>query len=116
VILRADLPIEPREVGFGATPAAREAAVTAMIGALKSEDGSRPTPTVRASSGKIPETHSVGSIGDDNLGVFIVVEMPMEIADASTPAHRIPQIPDAGYRRCHSPSVPLARLARRAGW
>ena len=117
-------PIEPIPAGIangrcGATPAARRRGGDGDDRGLIFGDGSRPRPTVRASSGKIPDTHSVGSVGYDNLGVFIVVQMPMEIADASTPAHRISQTPDAGYldlRRCHSSSVPLTRLARRAAW
>ena len=70
-------------------------------------------------SGKVPDTHSVGSIGDQDLDVFTITNIPMKNTDAVTPAHSIPRTPKAAYpglQRCRASSVPLTGLARLAAW
>ena len=70
-------------------------------------------------SGKVPDTHSVGSICDHNLGVFVVTKIAMENTDAVPPAHPVPRMPKAAYpglQRCRAPRVPLTCLARLAAW
>jgi hypothetical protein len=70
-------------------------------------------------SGKISDTHSVGSICDHDLGVFTVTNIATENTDAVPPAHPVPRTPMAanqGLQRCHAPSVPLTRLAPLAAW
>jgi len=70
-------------------------------------------------SGKLPDTHSVGSFCDNNLGVFIVAKIAMENTDAVPPAHPVPRTPEAacpGLERCRAPRVPLTRLARLTAW
>jgi hypothetical protein len=71
-------------------------------------------------SGKVPYTHSVGSICDHNLGVFIVTKIAMENTDAVPPAHPVPRTPKTasypGLQRCRAPRVPLTCLARLAAW
>ena len=70
-------------------------------------------------SGKLPDTHSVGSFCDNNLGVFIVAKIAMENTDAVPPAHPVPRTPEAacpGLQRCRAPRVPLTRLARLTAW
>src|SRR5205085_10568977 len=70
-------------------------------------------------SGKVPDTHSVGSICDHNLGVFTVTKIAMENANAVPPAHPVPRTPKAAYprlQRCRTPSMPLTSLARLAAW
>src|SRR5438046_10429945 len=70
-------------------------------------------------SGKVPDTHSVGSICDHNLGVFVVSKIAMENTDAVPPAHPVPRMPKAAYpglQRCRAPRVPLTCLARLAAW
>ena len=70
-------------------------------------------------SGKVPDTHSVGSICDQNLGVFVVTKIAMENTDAVPPAHPVPRMPKAAYpglQRCRAPRVPLTCLARLAAW
>jgi hypothetical protein len=42
-------------------------------------------------SGKLLETHSVGSIFDHNLGVFTVAKVAMENTSAAPPAHPVPR-------------------------
>ena len=69
------------------------------------------------SSGKVPDTHSVGAICNHNLGVFIVTKIAMENTGAVSPAHPVPRTPKAAYpglQRCRGPSVPLTCLARPA--
>ena len=70
------------------------------------------------SSGKVPDTHSVGAICNQNLGVFTVTEIAMENTGdpASAPAPQdakggvsgVPKVPHAGV-----PLTCLARLAAR---
>src|SRR5258705_11929058 len=65
-------------------------------------------------SGKLPDTHSVGSICDHDLGVFTVTKIATENTDAVPPAHPVPGTPKAanqGLRRCRAPSVSLTCLA-----
>ena len=71
------------------------------------------------SSGKVPDTHSVGAIRNHNLGVFTVTEIAVKNTAALPPAHRLPRTPKAAYsglQRCRAPSVPLTCLARLAAW
>jgi hypothetical protein len=66
-------------------------------------------------SGKLPETHSVRSFCDHNLGVFIVTKVALKNTEAVPPAHPVPRMPNAAYpelRRCRAPRVPLTFLAR----
>ena len=42
-------------------------------------------------SGKVLKTHSVGSIFDHNLSVFIVTKIALENANAAPPAHPVPR-------------------------
>jgi hypothetical protein len=70
-------------------------------------------------SGKLPDTHSVGSFCDHNLGVFIVAKIAVENTDAVPPVHSVPRTPKAAYpglQRCRAPRVPLTRLARLTAW
>jgi hypothetical protein len=58
--------------------------------------------------------HSVGAIGNHNLGVFIVTEIAMENTGAVPPAHPLPRTPKPAYpwlQRCRASSVPLTCLA-----
>ena len=71
------------------------------------------------SSGKVPDTHSVGAICNHNLGVFIVTKITMENTGAVSPAHPVPRTPKGAYpglQRCRGPSAPLTCLARPAAW
>jgi hypothetical protein len=70
-------------------------------------------------SGKVADTHSVGSICDRDLGVFIITEIAMENTYAVPPAHPVPRTPKVAYpglQRCRAPRVPLTCLARLAAW
>jgi hypothetical protein len=70
-------------------------------------------------SGKVTDTHSVGSICDHDLGVFTVTNIATENTDAVPPAHPVPRTPKAanqGLQRCRGPSVPLTCLAPLAAW
>jgi len=70
-------------------------------------------------SGKVPDTHSIGSISDHDLGVFTVTNIATENTDAVTPAHPVPRTPKAanqGLHICRAPSVPLTCLAPLAAW
>ena len=70
-------------------------------------------------SGKIPDTHSVGSICDHDFGVFTVANIAMENTDAVPPAHPVPRMAKAanqGLQRCRGPRVPLTCLAPLAAW
>ena len=63
--------------------------------------------------------HSVGAIGNHNLGVFIVTEIAIENTGAVPPAHPLPRTPKPAYpglQRCRAPGVPLTCLARLAAW
>jgi hypothetical protein len=40
-------------------------------------------------SGKLLETHSIGSIFDHNLGVFTVTKIALENTNAAPPAHPV---------------------------
>lgn len=48
--------------------------------------------TPRTLSGKVLETHSVGSIFDYDLGVFTVTKIALEHTNAASPAHPVPRI------------------------
>ena len=70
-------------------------------------------------SGKVPDTHSVGSICDHDFGVFTVTNIATENTDAVPPAHSVPRMPKAanqGLQRCRGPRVPLTCLAPLAAW
>jgi len=70
-------------------------------------------------SGKVPDTHSVGSICDHDFGVFTVTNIATENTDAVPPAHPVPRMPNAanqGLQRCRGPRVPLTCLAPLAAW
>jgi hypothetical protein len=70
-------------------------------------------------SGKVPDTHSIGSISDHDLGVFTVSNIAAENTDAVAPAHPVPRTPKAanqGLQICRAPSVPLTCLAPLAAW
>ena len=70
-------------------------------------------------SGKVPDTHSVGSICDHDFGVFTVTNIATENTGAVPPAHPVPRMPKAanhGLRRCRGPRVPLTCLAPLAAW
>jgi hypothetical protein len=70
-------------------------------------------------SGKVRDTHSVGSICDHDFGVFTVTNIATENTDAVPPAHPIPRMPKAanqGLQRCRGPRVPLTCLAPLAAW
>jgi len=47
-----------------------------------------------SSSGKVPETHSVDSAGDDNFGVFTVTEIALKVTNAVLPMHLISRTPN----------------------
>jgi hypothetical protein len=68
----------------------------------------------KGNSGKVPETHSLGLVGDHNLGVFIT-EIALKIANAVRPTHFISRVPNAAYVdwcRRHPSGAPLTCLAR----
>ncbi|MBV9201479.1 MAG: hypothetical protein JOY83_17490 [Alphaproteobacteria bacterium] len=70
-------------------------------------------------SGKLPDTHSIGSIGDHDLGVFSVTKVAMKNTNPVTPAHSIPGTPnpaDLRLQTCRAPRMPLTFLARLAAW
>ena len=70
-------------------------------------------------SGKVPDTHSVGSICDHDFGVFTVTNIAPENPDAVPPAHAVPRMPKAanqGLQSCRGPGVPLTCLARLTAW
>lgn len=69
-------------------------------------------------SGEVPDTHSVGPVGNDNLGVFTVTEIAMKGTDAVPPTHLVPRTPNMTYAglRGRRPSAPLTSLARLTGW
>ena len=71
------------------------------------------------SSGKVRDTHSVGSICDHDFGVFTVTNIATENTNAVAPAHSLPGMPKAanhGLQRCRGPRVPLTCLAPLAAW
>jgi hypothetical protein len=70
-------------------------------------------------SGKVRDTHSVGSICDHDFGVFTVTNIATENTNAVAPAHSLPGMPKAanhGLQRCRGPRVPLTCLAALAAW
>jgi hypothetical protein len=70
-------------------------------------------------SGKVPDTHSVGSICDHDFGVFTVTNIATENTDAVPPAHAVPRMPKAanrGLQRCRGPRAPLTCLAPLTAW
>src|SRR5205807_600267 len=79
---------------------------------------SRPPAICAKPSGKVLKTHSVGSIFDHNLGVFIVTKIAIENTNAAPPAHPVTRTKAAylGWQRCRAPSAPLTCLARSAAW
>ena len=50
-----------------------------------------------SNSGKVRKTHSVGSVGNHNLSVFTITEIPLKIANAAPPTHFISGVPDTAY-------------------
>ena len=48
----------------------------------------------RSRLGKVPETHSVDSAGDDNFSVFTVTEIALKITNAVPPMHLISRTPN----------------------
>ena len=42
-------------------------------------------PILRAATHTVRDTHAIGSVADDNLGMFGITEMAMKIADAPQP-------------------------------
>ena len=54
-------------------------------------------PGASKDSGKVPKTHSVGSVGDHNLRVFTITEIALKIANAVSPTHFISRVPNAAY-------------------
>jgi hypothetical protein len=66
------------------------------------------------SSGKVLDTHSVGSIFDYDLGVFTITKIALENTNSAPPAHPLPWTKTGygGWQRCRAPSAPLTRLAR----
>ena len=70
-------------------------------------------------SGKVRDTHSVGSICDHDFSVFTVTNIATENTNAVAPAHSLPGMPKAanhGLQRCRGPRVPLTCLAALAAW
>ena len=53
-------------------------------------------------SGKVRETHSVGSICDHDFGVFTVTNIATENTDAVSPVHAVPRMPKAANQRLQS--------------
>ncbi len=51
-------------------------------------------------SGKVRETHPVGSICDHDFGVFTVTNIATENTDAIPPAHAVPRMPKAANQGC----------------
>lgn len=54
-------------------------------------------PAQARNSGKVPKTHSVGAVGDHNLGVFAITEIALKIANAVPPTHFISGPPNTAY-------------------
>ena len=54
-------------------------------------------PSASKDSGKVPKTHSVGSVGDHNLGVFAITEIALKIASAVPPTHFVSAAPNTAY-------------------
>jgi hypothetical protein len=105
--------ISPRKLGFAPDSPLEEAGFEPSV-PLRIESRWR-----AKSSGKVPDTHSVGAIRNHNLGVFTVTEIAVKNTAALPPAHRLPRTPKAAYsglQRCRAPSVPLTCLARLAAW
>jgi hypothetical protein len=70
-------------------------------------------------SGKVRETHSVGSICDHDVGVFTVTNIAPENTDTVPPVHAVPRMPKAAnqrLQRCRGPRVPLTGLAPLTAW
>ena len=68
---------------------------------------------------KVPDTHSIGSITDHDLGVFPVTKLAIKNTNALTPVNLIPATPNAAdlrFQRCRAPRMPLTFLARLAAW
>jgi hypothetical protein len=78
-----------------------------------------PTSGQANNSDKVSDTHSVGSVGNDNLGVFTITKITVKITNTVPPTHLVPRTPNMTYmglqRRC-SPGASLTRLTRLAGW
>jgi hypothetical protein len=52
--------------------------------------------TAEIGLGKVPETHSVGSVGDHNLGVFAITKIALKITDTVPPTHFLSGAPNTG--------------------
>ena len=85
---------------------------------LSAEEPTSRCPPAKLSS-KVPDTHSVGSICDHDLGVFTVTHIATENTNAVPPAHpvsRMPKPANQGLQRCRGPRVSLTCLAPLAAW
>jgi hypothetical protein len=58
--------------------------------------GAKPFLPLAKPSGKVRDTHSVGSICDHDFGVFTVTNIATENTDAVPPAHPVPRMPTTG--------------------
>jgi hypothetical protein len=72
--------ISPRKLGFAPDSPLEEAGFEPSV-PLRIESRWR-----AKSSGKVPDTHSVGAIRNHNLGVFTVTEIVVSCGPASAPA------------------------------
>jgi hypothetical protein len=54
-------------------------------------------PSASSDSGNAPKTHSVGSVGDHNLGMFTITEIALKITNSVPPTHFISEVPDTAY-------------------
>ena len=59
--------------------------------------------------GKVRKTHSVGSVGDHNLGVFTIADVALKNANAVPPTHFISGAPNTLTETCEG----IAGRARR---
>ena len=88
---RQDAPAEGRGFPFSLPPANRWRVCSVGIEPiLQYAADLNPKP-----SGKVPDTHSIGSISDHDLGVFTVTNIATENTDAVPPAHPVPGTPKA---------------------
>jgi hypothetical protein len=51
----------------------------------------------KGNSGKVPKTHSVGSVRDHNLGVFAITEIALKITNVVAPTDFISGAPNTAY-------------------
>jgi hypothetical protein len=68
-------------------------------------------------SGKVPDTHSVGSISDQDFGVFTVPNIATENTDTASPAHPVSRMPKAANQGLPPTGRECGALSeRRRGW